>query len=136
MKSANNEPTTARNTPNPIFAGGREGALPSRKSTITPSSSQGLDPSRCCESHHPAIAAIPAMNRIIALKGGPPAPTIRRAVHFAARNPWRRQARCNRRPSDRRQGAPCHSFHGPAEFAVFAIPETSLPRDYRQPLFL
>ena len=46
MKSANNEPTTARNTPNPIFAGGRDEVLCSRKSAITPSSSQGLAASR------------------------------------------------------------------------------------------
>ena len=87
MKSANNEPTTARNTPNPIFAGARDEGLSSRQSAITPSSSQGLAASRCCESHHPAIAAIPAMNRIMTLTVGPPAPTIRQAVHFAERNP-------------------------------------------------
>src|SRR6202047_1577264 len=122
MKSANNEPTTARNTPNPIFAGGRDGALCSRKSTITPSSSQGLAPSRCCESHHPAIAAIPAMNRIMALTGGPLAPLNWPAVHFAARNPCWRRVRCNRRPSDRRAGAPCPNCHAPAGSAEFAIP--------------
>ena len=52
MKSANNEPTTARNTPSPIFAAGKDDAPVPGKSPIAPSSSQGLAVSRCCESHH------------------------------------------------------------------------------------
>src|SRR5262249_30060946 len=61
MRSAHNAPATARNTPSPTFAAGGDERLSSRKSAASPSSSQGLLASRCCESHHPAIAARPAM---------------------------------------------------------------------------
>ena len=67
MKSVNNEPATARNTPSPIFAAGNVIAPVPGKSVIGPSSSQGLAVSRCCESHHPTMTAITAMNRMMAL---------------------------------------------------------------------
>ena len=57
MKSANSEPTTARNTPRPIFAVGKDDAPASGTSPIAPSSNQGLAVSLCCDSHQTTIAA-------------------------------------------------------------------------------
>ena len=84
MKSANNEVATARNTPNPIFAAGRVIAPVPGKSSIEPSSSQGLAVSRCCESHHPTMTAITAMNRMMALTAQLPERPVSVAVAGSA----------------------------------------------------
>src|SRR6266576_1874458 len=62
MKSANNELTTARNTPNPIVAAGKDDAPVSETSPIAPTSNHGLAVSLCCDSHHATMAAIGARN--------------------------------------------------------------------------
>ena len=62
MNSANKQLTTARNTPNPIFAAGKDEAPVSGTSPIAPASNQGLAVSPCCDSHHAAMAAITARN--------------------------------------------------------------------------
>ena len=56
MKSANNELTTARNTPNPIVAAGEDDAPVSGTSPIAPTSNQGLAVNLCCDSHHAMMA--------------------------------------------------------------------------------
>src|SRR5262249_10861506 len=56
MKSANNELTTARNTPNPIVAAGKDDAPVPGKSSIAPTSNQGLAVNLCCDSHHAMMA--------------------------------------------------------------------------------
>src|SRR5205814_3238289 len=59
MKSANNELTTARNTPNPIVAAGKDDApVPGKSSSIAPTSNQGLAVNLCCDSHHAMMAPI------------------------------------------------------------------------------
>src|SRR5262249_58031218 len=58
MKSANNELTTARNTPNPIVAAGKDDAPVPGTSPIAPTSSQGLAVNLCCDSHHAMMAPI------------------------------------------------------------------------------
>src|ERR1700730_575238 len=60
MKSANNELTTARNTPNPIVAAGKDDAPVSGTSPIAPTSNQGLAVNLCCDSHHATMAPIGA----------------------------------------------------------------------------
>ena len=68
MKSANNELTTARNTPNPIVAAGKDDAPVPGKSSIAPTSSQGLAVNLCCDSHHATMMAIGTRkNRIVTL---------------------------------------------------------------------
>jgi len=56
MKSANNELTTARNTPNPIVAAGKDDAPLPGTSPIAPTSNQGLAVNLCCDSHHATMA--------------------------------------------------------------------------------
>src|SRR5262249_31604222 len=56
MKSANNELTTARNTPNPIVAAGKDNAPVPGTSPIAPTSNQGLAVNLCCDSHHATMA--------------------------------------------------------------------------------
>src|SRR5260370_14619 len=56
MKSANNELTTARNTPNPIVAAGKDNAPVPGTSPIAPTSNQGLAVNLCCDSHHAMMA--------------------------------------------------------------------------------
>src|SRR5713226_343049 len=56
MKSANNELTTARNTPNPIVAAGEDNAPVPGTSPIAPTSNQGLAVNLCCDSHHAMMA--------------------------------------------------------------------------------
>src|SRR5260370_41704444 len=58
MKSANNELTTARNPPNPIVAAGKDDAPVPGKSSIAPTSSQGLAVNLCRDSHHAMMAPI------------------------------------------------------------------------------
>src|SRR5947209_18603192 len=64
MKSANNELTTARNTPNPIVAAGKDDAP---VSSIAPTSSQGLAVNLCCDSHHATMAPIGARTNSIVM---------------------------------------------------------------------
>jgi hypothetical protein len=52
MKSANNELTTARNTPNPIVAAGKDDAPVLGTSPIALTSNQGLAINLCRDSHH------------------------------------------------------------------------------------
>src|SRR6516225_3009133 len=66
MKSANNELTTARNTPNPIVAAGKDDAPASGTSSIAPTSSQGLAISLCCDSHQAMMAPIGTRKNSIA----------------------------------------------------------------------
>jgi len=56
MNSANNELTTARNTPNPIVAAGKDNAPVPGTSPIAPTSNQGLAVNLCCDSHHAMMA--------------------------------------------------------------------------------
>src|SRR5438128_2124341 len=71
MKSANNELTTARNTPNPIVAAGKDDAPVPGKSSIAPTSSQGLAVNLCCASNHSTMAPIRARtDSIVMLTGG------------------------------------------------------------------
>src|SRR5262245_20857113 len=58
MRSANNELTTARNTPSPIVAAGKDDAPVSGTSPIAPTSNQGLAISLCRDSHHAMMAPI------------------------------------------------------------------------------
>ena len=58
MKSINNEVTTARNTPNPIIAVGKDDAPVSVTSPIAPTSNHGLAVNLCCDSHHATMTAI------------------------------------------------------------------------------
>src|SRR5262245_63401113 len=67
MKSANNELTTARNTPNPIVAAGKDDAPVCGKSSITPTSSQGLAINLCRDSHHAMMAPIGARRNSIVM---------------------------------------------------------------------
>src|SRR5438093_12495618 len=67
MKSANNELTTARNTPNPIVAAGKDDAPVPGKSSIAPTSSQGLAVNLCCDSHHAMMAPIGARTNSIVM---------------------------------------------------------------------
>src|SRR3989442_3395190 len=67
MKSANNELTTARNTPNPIVAAGRDNAPVPGKSSIAPTSNQGLAVNLCCDSHHAMTAPIGASKNSIVM---------------------------------------------------------------------
>src|SRR5712692_6622781 len=67
MKSANNELTTARNTPNPIVAAGNDDAPVSGTSPIAPTSNQGLDVNLCCDSHHATMAPIGARTNSIVM---------------------------------------------------------------------
>src|SRR6266446_4056717 len=67
MKSANNELTTARNTPNPIVAAGKDDAPVPGKSSIAPTSNQGLAVNLCRDSHHATMAPITARNSIVML---------------------------------------------------------------------
>src|SRR3984893_14315654 len=109
MKSANNELTTARNTPNPIVAAGKDDAPVPGKSSIAPTSSQGLAINLCRDSHHAMMAPIGARtNSIVMLTARFPKRYVRPAgAGFAARNPPWRPARCNQRPRDRLQAIPC-----------------------------
>jgi len=54
----NNELTTARNTPNPIIAVGKDDAPVSTTSPIAPTSNHGLAVNLCCDSHHATMTAI------------------------------------------------------------------------------
>src|SRR5438034_10539581 len=67
MKSANNELTTARSTPNPIVAAGKDDAPVPGKSSIAPTSSQGLAVNLCCDSHHAMMAPIGARTNSIVM---------------------------------------------------------------------
>src|ERR1700694_3109751 len=67
MKSANSEPTTARNTPSPIVAAGRDDAPVPGKPSIAPTSSQGLDVNLCCDNHHATMAPTTARNSNVML---------------------------------------------------------------------
>src|SRR6516225_12205337 len=67
MKSANNELTTARNTPNPIVAAGKDNAPVRGKSSIAPTSSQGLAINLCRDSHHAMMAPIGASKNSIVM---------------------------------------------------------------------
>ena len=67
MKSANNELTTARNTPNPSVAAGKDNAPVRGKSSIAPTSSQGLDINLCRDSHHAMMAPIGARKSSIVM---------------------------------------------------------------------
>src|SRR5215467_14296945 len=67
MKSANNELTTARNTPNPIVAAGKDDAPVPGKSSIAPTSSQGLAINLCRDSHHAMMAPIGARTNSIVM---------------------------------------------------------------------
>src|SRR6266576_6666316 len=67
MKSANNELTTARNTPNPIVAAGKDDAPVPGKSSIAPTSSQGLAVNLCRDSHHAMMAPIGASKNSIVM---------------------------------------------------------------------
>ena len=67
MKSANNELTTARNTPNPIVAAGKDDAPVPGKSSIAPTSSQGLAINLCRDSHHAMMAPIGARKSSIVM---------------------------------------------------------------------
>src|ERR1700674_2070646 len=67
MKSANSEPTTARNTPSPIVAAGRDDAPVPGKSSIAPTSSHGLDVNLCCDNHHATMVPITARNSNVML---------------------------------------------------------------------
>src|SRR5215207_1356439 len=65
MNSANNAPTTARNTPSPTFAVGMsETPLPGR-SPADPSSSHGFAVRRCVDSHQTAITDSVEKNRMV-----------------------------------------------------------------------
>ena len=99
MKSANSELTTARNTPNPIVAAGKDDAPVSRTSPIALTSNQGLAINFCRDSHHATMAPIGTRtNSIVMLTARFPKRRVRPRAGFAARNPARRPAR-NRRPS-------------------------------------
>src|SRR5215468_8174791 len=68
MKSANNELTTARNTPNPTVAAGNDNApVPGKSSSIAPTSSQGLAINLCRDSHHAMMALIGARKSSIVI---------------------------------------------------------------------
>src|SRR6202045_83404 len=67
IKSANNELTTARNTPNPIVAAGKDDAPVSGTSPIAPTSNQGLAVNLCCDSHHATMAPIGTRKNSIAM---------------------------------------------------------------------
>ena len=58
--------TTARNTPNPIIAAGKDDAPVSGTSSIAPISNQGLAISLCCDSHHATMAPIGTRTNSIA----------------------------------------------------------------------
>src|SRR5262249_61134481 len=60
--AATSGPTTARNTPSPIGAADRDNAPVPGKSSIAPTSSQGLAVNLCRDNHHAAIAPITARN--------------------------------------------------------------------------
>src|SRR5262244_410942 len=67
MKSANIELTAARNTPNPIVAAGKDDAPVPGKSSIAPTSSQGLAINLCRDSHHAMMAPIGARKSSIVM---------------------------------------------------------------------
>ena len=83
MKSANNELTTARNTPNPIVAAGKDDAPVRGKSSIAPTSSQGLAVNLCRDSHHAMTAPIGARtNSIVMLTARFPKRRVRPPAGF------------------------------------------------------
>src|ERR1700719_4596217 len=65
MKRANNELTTARNTPNPIVAAGKDDAPVSGTSPIALTSNQGLAINLCRDSHHATMTPIGARHAVI-----------------------------------------------------------------------
>ena len=65
MNSANSAPTTARNTPSPIFAVGTAETPVPGNSPAAPSSSQGFDMSRWRDSHQAAMTPSPARSRMM-----------------------------------------------------------------------
>src|SRR5215831_8963282 len=67
MKSANNELTTARNTPNPIVAAGKDDAPVSGTSPIALTSNQGLAINLCRDSHHAMMAPIGTSKKSIVM---------------------------------------------------------------------
>ena len=70
-------------------------------SPIALTSNQGLAINLCRDSHHATMTPIGARtNSIVMLTARFPKRRVRPAG-FAARNPARRPASCNRRPSDR-----------------------------------
>ena len=102
MKSANNELTTARNTPNPIVAAGKDDEPVSGTSPIALTSNQGLAINLCRDSHHAMMAPIGTTKKsIVMLTACIPKAARATARWFRGTNPARRPARCNRRPSDR-----------------------------------
>src|SRR5579885_1664487 len=82
-KSAKSVPATARNTPNPIFAAGRDGAP---ASPIGPVSSQGFVVILCCASHQAITAITAARKRARTLIPAPPALRVLSRAGFAAEN--------------------------------------------------
>ena len=84
MKSANNELTTARSTPNPSVAAGQDDAPVPGKSSIAPTSSQGLAVNLCRDSHHATMAPIGARtNSIVMLTARFPKRRVRPPAGFA-----------------------------------------------------
>src|SRR3989442_14089870 len=71
MKSANNELTTARNTPNPIVAAGQDNAPVPGKSSVAATSSQGLAVNLCCDSHHAMMAPMGTRTNSIVMLTAP-----------------------------------------------------------------
>src|SRR2546422_552041 len=123
MKSANNELTTARNTPNPIVAAGKDDAPVPGKSSIAPTSSQGLAVNLCCDSHHATMARGPLIVggtiSVVFLGVFFPRRRVPPLVVFAPKIPPGRLAPCNRNPSDSPLLPPPPGGHPRGGFGVF-----------------